>query len=557
MKIRAELHPYIVCVAALIGCLCLPPAFAASAGAPDAITADGGRYYGALLEGKRHGKGRVEWDNGARYEGNFDKGMFAGAGRYQFPSGEVYEGNFKDGMFDGKGKLIGLSDQYAGEFRKGLYAGYGELKLEDGRKYQGQFERNRYQGKGRFESIDGDIYEGDFDKGEFSGSGVYKRRDGSKHEGIFLKWEPNGPGKYTDAAGNVYEGNFAKGELNGAGHWKARNGNRYDGEFKNWRFHGQGTYRLAAGDEYKGGFAEGLFEGEGTYTYAKPKEGRSKDSGKWHYGTLQDKETRDAAQQTPRNVETVLYNQRALLDKAYAALLPRERDKINMYLLAVGGDGSQEVFRRETEFVRKQFDHDYGTQGRSMILTNSRNTVSDYPMATVTSIRESINAIAARMDKEKDILFLYLTSHGSKTHEFALGQKGMDLFDLKAAELGKLLKESGIRWKVVVVSACYSGGFIDPLKDERTLVITAARADRTSFGCADENDFTYFGRAFFKESLPGAKSFDDAFSGAKALVAKWEKDDGEEQQSEPQISSPKAIRQYLQRWREQVKGGAK
>jgi hypothetical protein len=118
-----------------------------------------------------------------------------------------------------------------------------------------------------------------------------------------------------------------------------------------------------------------------------------------------------------------------------------------------------------------------------------------------------------------------------------------------------MLKESGIRWKVVVVSACYSGGFIDPLKDAQTLIITAARHDRTSFGCADENDFTYFGRAYFKESLPQSASFGDAFNQAKKLVEKWESDDmkgnpksEETKHSEPQIYIGKKIDQYLKTW---------
>src|SRR5438477_3622660 len=98
----------------------------------------------------------------------------------------------------------------------------------------------------------------------------------------------------------------------------------------------------------------------------------------------------------------------------------------------------------------------------------------------------------------------------------------MMLLNLPARELGHLLKESGILWKVIVVSACYSGGFIEPLRDDSTLIITAARYDRTSFGCADENEFTYFGRAYFKESLPHASSFQDAFHKAEVLVTEWE-----------------------------------
>src|SRR6202008_625674 len=67
--------------------------------------------------------------------------------------------------------------------------------------------------------------------------------------------------------------------------------------------------------------------------------------------------------------------------------------------------------------------------------------------------------------------------------------------------------------------------FIHPLQDGRTFVIAAAPKDRRSFGCADENDFTYFGRAFFKESLPKAASFQDAFRKAEGLVDEWERKD--------------------------------
>ena len=228
----------------------------------------------------------------------------------------------------------------------------------------------------------------------------------------------------------------------------------------------------------------------------------------------------------------------------------------------MAGDASQEVFRREVDFVQAEFARRFGTAGRSVSLINSRNTAASAPMATVTSIRQAVKAIAARMDREQDILFLFLTSHGSREHELTLNQNGMQLADLGAKELGALLKESGIRWKVVVVSACYSGGFIDPLKDERTLVIAAARSDRRSFGCADENDFTYFGRALFKESLPKSRSFVEAFRRAEVLVKDWERKDSSgpassgnaaaptpnDHHSLPQISSASAIDEHLRRW---------
>jgi hypothetical protein len=158
------------------------------------------------------------------------------------------------------------------------------------------------------------------------------------------------------------------------------------------------------------------------------------------------------------------------------------------------------------------------------------------------------------MDKDRDILFVYLSSHGSSDHEFSLNQENMDLPDLPARDFSAMLRDSGIRWKVLVVSACYSGGFIDTAKDDGSLIITAARNDRRSFGCADDNDFTYFGEAYFRDALPQSGSFQEAFEKARAAIEKKEAahDAGgkpaEEEFSRPQIHNPARVEQYLRKW---------
>lgn len=531
-----------------------------SAAAVDAITTDGGRYTGPLVDGKLHGSGRLEWDNGSVYEGEFANGMTSGRGRMRFANGNVYEGELRDGMMSGRGRFeVPEREVYEGEFKQDFYWGQGELRYRDGRVYRGEFVRGEQHGKGRAETPSGDVYEGDFRKGDFTGAGRYTRKDGARYEGEFRNWGFHGQGRYADSRGDVWEGTFVDGQLNGPGKATGRQG-VYEGEFKQWRFNGRGVLRLPNGDVYEGAFADGMYEGQGTLTYAKPgPDGRKQDSGVWRYGML----ARDELlAQTRSNVEAALYGQRALLDQALASLKPREPGRINLYLLAVAGDGSQEVFRREVEFVQREFAGRFGTAGRSVALVNSCNTPASAPMATLTSIREALKAIAARMDVEQDILFLFLTSHGSQDHELSLNQNGMTLRGLRATQLGTLLKESGIRWKVVVVSACYGGGFIDPLQDERSLVIAAARRDRRSFGCADENDFTYFGRAFFKEAMPKARSFQEAFRTAEILVKEWERKGtpdaaqagsaasktSEEDYSLPQISSARAIEAHLKRW---------
>lgn len=514
----------------------LPFASAAAVAAPDAITPDAGRYYGPLVGGKLQGKGRLEWENGSFYEGGFANGLMSGHGHYHFANGTEYDGDMREGLFWGKG----------------------ELRYPDGRVYRGDLVRAALEGKGRLETPAG-VYEGDFSKDTFSGKGTFTRKDGARYEGDFRNYVFHGQGRLSDMQGNVWEGTFVDGQLEGKGKSSTYLGD-YEGEFKQWSFNGKGVLKRRNGDVYQGGFADGAYNGEGTLTYAKPKpDGRSKDTGVWRYGSLPN----DAERARIRaDVETALYSQRELLDRALASLEAREAGRINLYLLAVAGDGSQEVFHREVEYVEKQFAERFGTAGRTVVLVNSRNTVATAPMATVTSLREALQAIAARMDLNEDILFLFMTSHGSHDHELYLNENGMQLQGLRAPVLARLLKESGIRWKVVVVSACYSGGFIEPLQDGRSLVITAARKDRTSFGCADENDFTYFGRAYFKESLPKAASFQEAFRHAEALVREWELKDAsqpaqtggeaakasDENQSFPQISSTAAVDAHLKRW---------
>jgi len=323
---------------------------------------------------------------------------------------------------------------------------------------------------------------------------------------------PSRPPDLSWPDGSQYWGATRFNTPHGRGYMTGPDGRWYEGDFADGKFHGRGFMHLPNGDEVEGRFVDGHFEGPGN-----PEEPNK---------------------------------QRVLLDDALGRLQPSERGRINLYLLAVAGDASQEVFRREVEYVRNQFDRDFGTRGRSLALVNSRTTIATAPMATVDNIRESINAIATRMDRDNDILFLFMTSHGGKDHEFKLNQNVMSLRGLKPQALAEMLAESRIRWKVVLVSACYSGGFVAPLKSESTMVITAARADRTSFGCEDGNDFTYFGRAFFKEALPASGSFFEAFTRAQKLVDEWERKDKtpEKERSLPQIHSPVALSEQLKKW---------
>src|SRR5204863_9056282 len=125
------------------------------------------------------------------------------------------------------------------------------------------------------------------------------------------------------------------------------------------------------------------------------------------------------------------------------------------------------------------------------------------------------------MDTRKDTLFLFLTSHGDKG-ELTIDLPGFHFQQLTPGQLKTMLDDSGIRRRVIVISACHSGSFIRALANPTTLVITAARADRSSFGCEDRRRWTYFGDAYFNHALRETRTFRDAFARARRLIALWE-----------------------------------
>ncbi|MBC7786921.1 MAG: hypothetical protein H7Z18_05600 [Methylophilaceae bacterium] len=174
-----------------------------------------------------------------------------------------------------------------------------------------------------------------------------------------------------------------------------------------------------------------------------------------------------------------------------------------MYFLGFAGRSDDKVFANEMTFAQKLFDTHYDTQGHSIALLNSYGTFEKVPIATAHNLTDALNGVAKRMNVEEDILFLFLSWHGSRNFNLSVAFYPVQLNDLSADELKKILDESGIKNRVIVVLACYSGGFIDALKNDNTLILTAARRDRTSFGCGVESEFTYFGDAFFVQALSG------------------------------------------------------
>jgi len=234
------------------------------------------------------------------------------------------------------------------------------------------------------------------------------------------------------------------------------------------------------------------------------------------------------------NEERVFNSQFELLQDAQRGLKAARPGVTELYFLGFAGYGGQDVFRREVQYIRDLFDVRFGTRGRSVAMINHRDTVSVVPLATGSNLKRMLKSMARKMRTDRDVLFMYFTSHGSESHQLAVTLWPLGLNDVSPQDLKSALDEAGIRWRVLIVSACYSGGFIEPFRDDRTLVVTAAAADRQSFGCANERDFTYFGEAVFRNQLSKRREFIASMRDAIEDVRRRERTEALEP-SNPQI----------------------
>jgi hypothetical protein len=219
------------------------------------------------------------------------------------------------------------------------------------------------------------------------------------------------------------------------------------------------------------------------------------------------------------DAETLLFEQAGRIDDALAAVKRDASSRPQGFFLGFAGIGDEKVFAQEIALASGVLGRRYDVDGRGLSLINDERDLDGAPIASVPALKYALRGLAARMNVDRDVLFLAISSHGEQSPAIAVANSDLPLNDLSDAALAEALNESGIKWRVVIISACYAGAFIDSLKNPQTILITAAAADRTSFGCSNDRDLTYFGEAFYRDALPGARSLRDAFDTAKAAIA--------------------------------------
>ncbi|MEL7197315.1 MAG: C13 family peptidase [Pseudomonadota bacterium] len=215
-----------------------------------------------------------------------------------------------------------------------------------------------------------------------------------------------------------------------------------------------------------------------------------------------------------------LLEQRRRLDAALGAIQPQRPGLVDVYVVTVALD-SDPVFAREAREAGRVLARRYDANGRTLTLAGPDGTRDDLPRGSIDTLLVSLAAIAEKMDADEDVLVMYSTSHGIQMGlAYHYGDEGFGV--LSPAKLAETLDQLGIKRRVLILSACYSGVFIPALKSDDTAILTASAATRTSFGCEAENDWTFYGDAMINRALRKPQPLADAAQEAARTVAGWE-----------------------------------
>ncbi len=223
-----------------------------------------------------------------------------------------------------------------------------------------------------------------------------------------------------------------------------------------------------------------------------------------------------------------------LLLAALAAAARAETAPRNWHVFLVAADRAEPVFDNAVDRLSALFKSRYGIAAERF--TSRRQRPDGKHDATWQDI--SRVALARRMAPGDACLF-YFTSHGDEGGLYMARHRSL----LPPEDLARLLDRAcGRRPTVVVVSACHSGTFLRPaLTTDNRVILTAARADRSSFGCSFKEQLSVYDRCFL-DSWGASASWTTLHGTIAACVSAAEQARNYRPPSEPQAFFGRLVR---------------
>ncbi len=224
--------------------------------------------------------------------------------------------------------------------------------------------------------------------------------------------------------------------------------------------------------------------------------------------------------------EELFTNQDELLSAALDPLPKSRKRTVDLYGVSFGSYRHQDVFMKEARFASAQMEDILKATDKTVTLVNNDETALDAPLASGTNLARTLNHISTLIQPKEDIVIMYFTSHGSIKVGLSVDlDYRHSLQNLSGERLAKIIEDSGIQNRVLIISACFSGAMIPFLEDDNTMIITASADNKQSYGCSDDAELTYFAKAFLQDALSETTDLEKAYELAVQHVEKREHDE--------------------------------
>lgn len=213
------------------------------------------------------------------------------------------------------------------------------------------------------------------------------------------------------------------------------------------------------------------------------------------------------------------------------ATLPGDVPAARWHAVLIAGDNNSPSFDNGIDALRDKLSARGVRDIRMLTSDPGRN-----PSAEVASASNVSSALRNANGAEACLAFI--TSHGTEAGVVLRQANGV----VRPSALDNALEAGcGTLPTVVVVSACHSGVFLTPaMRQPNRVVLTAAAADRVSFGCGAGDRFTYYDQCLLQQ-FDAASTWGQLAQATRTCVQNLEKSMGIRTPSQPQIFVGSAV----------------
>jgi hypothetical protein len=200
-------------------------------------------------------------------------------------------------------------------------------------------------------------------------------------------------------------------------------------------------------------------------------------------------------------------------------VVPADRWRV----VLIAGDNNSPAFDNGVEAMREKLV----ARGVRDIqaFTSDPSANPSLPAATTANVSSALRRGGG------EACLAFITSHGDESGFVLRAASGT----VSPASLANALDAGcGTRPTVVVVSACHSGVFLAPaMRRPNRIVLAATRADRRSFGCGADDQYTYYDQCLLQQ-FDGAVTWQQLAQTTRSCVEQLERRMAVSPPSQPQ-----------------------